>query len=39
MKVKEILLEERERLFDARGEEKVRLHERILGREYGKVKK
>lgn len=34
MKVKETLLEEEERLQDAKGQEKVLLHEKFLGREY-----
>lgn len=34
MKVKEKLLEEREKLFDARGQKKVLLHEKMLGRKY-----
>lgn len=38
MKVKEKLLEERDRLFDARGQKKVELHEKMLGREYRRIK-
>lgn len=39
MKVKEKLFEEREELVRARGQKKVELHERILGREYKRVRK
>lgn len=38
MKVKKKLLEEEEKLSEARGQKKVLLHEKMLGRKYNERK-